>query len=206
MTGKKQRHCELAKQSDNRMERIENQSEFEQLFRQYYPKLCSIARGYVRERMLVEEIVSDVFIKFWTNRSRIIIHSSLQDYLFKSTQNACIDYLRTRPKQRSQTSYLEEELIVCATLADLGENPLDYIINNETEERLWQAIEELPERYRMTFKLRRIDELSYDEIAVKMSITKNTVKSNLRDAMAILREKLKDLILLVLLLAIIFCF
>jgi len=181
------------------VERINDQSEFEQLFRQYYPKLCSIAHGYVRERMLVEEIVSDVFVRFWSNRSQIVIHSSLKDYLFKSTQNACIDFLRAQKKQRSLTSFIDEEAIVCATLADLGEDPLDYIIKSETEKQIWKAIEELPERYRMTFKLRQLDDLSYDEIAEKMSITKNTVKSNLRDAMAILREKLKDLTLLLLL-------
>ena len=169
-------------------------SEFEQLFRQYYPILCRIAHGYVRERMVVEEIVNDVFVKFWNNRSQTIIHSSLKDYLFKSTQNACIDYLRANRKRRQDTSYIDEQEIVCATLADLGENPLDYIISTETRERIMKAIEELPERYRLTFKLSRIDELSYDEIAETMSISKNTVKSNLRDAMAILREKLKDLI------------
>jgi DNA-directed RNA polymerase specialized sigma24 family protein len=41
-----------------------------------------------------------------------------------------------------------------------------------------------------------MDELSYDEAAETMSISKNTVKSNLREAMAILRDKLKDLVIL----------
>ena len=185
-----------------KVNRIENITEFKQLFRQYYSMLCGIAHGYVRERMIAEEIVNDVFVKFWDNRSKIVIRSSLKDYLFKSTQNACIDYLRANRKYRRHTSYIDEQEIVCATLADLGENPLDYIISNETGQRIMEAIEELPERYRLTFKLSRIDELSYDEIAETMAISKNTVKSNLRDAMAILREKLKDLILY---LSLIFC-
>ena len=175
------------------MNRIETQMDFNQLFRQYYPILCRVAHGYVRDQMVVEEIVSDVFVKFWNNRSQIAIHSSLKDYLFKATQNSCIDYLRANRKRLQQTSYIDEQEIVCATLVDLGENPLDYIINDETEQRIKQAIEELPERYRLTFKLSRIDELSYDDIAETMSISKNTVKSNLRDAIAILREKLKDI-------------
>jgi RNA polymerase sigma-70 factor (ECF subfamily) len=145
--------------------------------------------------MVVEEIVSDVFVRYWNKQSQIVIHSELKDYLFKSTKNACIDYIRANQKHHAQTVYIDEQEIVCATLADLGEDPLDYIINSETEHRIRQAIEELPERYRLTFKLNRIDGFSYDEVAEKMSISKNTVKSNLRDAMAILREKLKDLIL-----------
>ena len=181
------------------MDSIVNKTDFEKLFRQYYPLLCRIAYGYVREHAVVEEMVNNVFIKFWNNRSNIEIHRSLKDYLFKSTQNMCIDYLRSYQKHRQRTSYIDEHKIVCATLADLSENPLDYIINHETEQRITEAIDELPERYRLTFKLSRLDELSYDEIANIMSISKNTVKSNLRDAMAILRDKLKDLIIMLLL-------
>ena len=173
--------------------RMISKTEFEQLFRQYYLILYNFAHGYVSDRMVVEEIVNDVFVRFWENRSHITIRSSPKDYLFKSTQNACFDYLRANEKRRRHTLYIDEQEIVCSTLADLGENPLDYIINLETRRRINQAIDELPERYRLTFSLSRIDNLSYDEIAEKMSISKNTVKSNLRDAMAILREKLKDL-------------
>jgi RNA polymerase sigma-70 factor (ECF subfamily) len=149
--------------------------------------------------MVIEEIVNDVFVKFWNYQSQIVIHSSVKDYLFKSTRNACIDYLRASQKYHRQTAYIDEQQIVCTTLADLGENPLDYLITHETGQRIMQAIDELPERYRLTFRLCRIDELSYDETAEIMSISKNTVKSNLRDAMAILREKLKDLVALLLL-------
>ena len=178
------------------MDRVATITDFEQLFRQHYPLLCRIAQGYVRERMVVEEIVDDVFVKFWNNRSQIIIHSSLKDYLVKSTQNSCIDYIRANRKRRRNTSYIDDEEIVCFSLADLGENPLDYLINAETGQKIMNAIEELPERYRLTFKLNRIDGLSCDQIAKKMSISKNTVKSNLRAAMANLREKLKDLVIL----------
>jgi RNA polymerase sigma-70 factor (ECF subfamily) len=175
-----------------------NKADFELLFKQYYPVLCSIARGYVRDRMVIEEIVDDVFVKFWNYRSHIVIHGSVKDYLFKSTRNACVDYLRANQKYQRQTEFIDEQQIVCDTLADLGEDPLDYMITNETGQRIMQAIDELPERYRLTFRLCRIDELSYDEVAEIMSISKNTVKSNLRDAMAILRKKLSDLAILLL--------
>jgi len=169
-----------------------SKTEFEQLFRQYYLTLCSITYGYVRDRMVIEEIVDDVFIKFWNYRTQIVIRSSIKDYLVKSTRNACIDYIRANQKYIQNTSSIDEQQIVCTTLADLDENPLEYIINQETGQRITQAIDELPERYRLTFRLCRIDELSYEETAEIMSVSKNTVKSNLRDAMAILREKLKD--------------
>ena len=176
------------------MNRIpESKEDFEKLFFQYYSVLCRIAHGYVYSSAVVEEIVSDVFVRLWNNRSTIIITSSIKDYLFKSVQNSCIDNLRAEKKQRQQTTYIDDNEISCTTLADLGENPLDYLVSNETEQRILKAIDELPERYQQTFKLRIFDELSYEEIAAKMGVTKNTVKSNLREARLELREKLKDI-------------
>ena len=157
--------------------------------------LCGIAFGYIRDSVVVEEIASDVFVRYWNNRSTIVIRTSIKDYLFKSVKNACIDYLRTEKKHRRKTLQLDDQTVVCNTLADLGENPIEYLIKEETEQRIMKAIDELPERYRLTFVLNRLDEMSYEEVAEAMGITKNTVKSNLRDALALLREKLKDLVL-----------
>jgi len=171
------------------------QYDFEQLFRRYYPILCGIAFGYIRDNVVVEEIASDVFVRYWNNRSTIVIRTSIKDYLFKSVKNACIDYMRTEKKHRRETLHIDDQTVVCNTLADLGENPLEYLIRSETEQRILKAIDELPERYRMTFILNRLDNMNYDEVAEMMGITKNTVKSNLREALALLREKLKNLTL-----------
>ena len=172
------------------------------MFRQYYPALCRIAYGYIRNRAINEEIVSEVFVKLWNNRDHIRVRTSIKDYLYKSTQNSCIDYLRSNQRRAASTVNLDHMETIHTTLADLDENPLDYIIHLETEKRILEAIEQLPERYRLTFKLNRMDELSYDEVAAAMGITRNTVKSNLRDALLLLKEKLKDISLLVLLMII----
>ena len=179
------------------MNRIpENKDDFERLFFQYYSVLCRIAHGYIHNTTIVEEIVSDVFVKLWNNRSTIVIHTSIKDYLFKSVRNICIDHLRAEKKQSQQTTYIDDNELSCTTLADLGENPLDYLVSNEAEQLIMKAIDELPERYQQTFKLRIFDELSYEEIAEKMGVAKNTVKSNLKEAKSGLREKLKDIMLL----------
>ena len=171
----------------------ENKGDFEKIFFHFYSVLYRIAIGYVHDENVVEEIVSDVFVKLWNNRTAITIHTSLRDYLYKSVQNTCIDYLRSEKYVRQQTTYIDDNELTCTTLADLGEDPLDYLVSNETEQLIMKAIDELPERYQYTFKLRIFDELSYEEIAEKMGITKNTVKSNLREAKIGLREKLKDI-------------
>ena len=180
------------------MNNPENKTDFEQLFRQYYSVLCSFARGYVRDMAIVEEIVSDVFVKYWHDQQSITIKVSLKDYLFKSVRNACIDYLRKEQKIQHKTSYIDDSNIECVTLADLGEDPLDYLISAETEQQIMKAIDELPERYKQTLILCRLEKMSHEEAAQVMGVTKNTIKSNLREVLAILMKKLKDINLILL--------
>ena len=180
------------------MDYICNKNDFEQIFRQYYFVLCGIARSYVRNMAIVEEIVGDVFVRYWNNRQNIAIRISLKDYLFKSVRNACIDYLRKEQKLQQKTSSIDDPEVVCTTLTDLGEDPLDYLISAETERQILKAIDELPERYRQTLVLCRLEEMNYDEAAQVMGITKNTIKSNLREALAILMKKLKNLSIIIL--------
>jgi RNA polymerase sigma-70 factor (ECF subfamily) len=158
----------------------QNRHDFEQLFRQYYSALYWIARGYIRSKPVTEEIVNDVFVKFWIYREQIRIHASVKDYLFRSVRNACIDCLRSEQKTRQQTAYFSDSEAVSSALADLGKNPFDYVVSSEMQGHIQKIIDELPPRYRMTFELTRMDDMSYEAAANSMGVTKNTVKSNLR--------------------------
>ncbi|MBN2349191.1 MAG: RNA polymerase sigma-70 factor [Bacteroidales bacterium] len=164
---------------------------FEQVFRRYYKMLCLEAKGYISAEYLVEEIVCDVFTKIWQNRESLYIQSSLKNYLIKSVHNKCIDYyryLKTHNNDEQRISEIHDHY----TLADLDEDPLDYIITQELEEKIKGAIESLPEQYKKAFKLSRFNNLSYSEIAVEMNISVNSVKTNIKNALVKLREKLKD--------------
>ena len=69
--------------------------------------------------------------------------------------------------------------------------------SQEDESRIITAIKELPQRYQETLKLRSFEKLKYSEIAQKMNISVNTVKSNLREAILILRKKLGILLIFI---------
>src|SRR5512145_2957109 len=152
---------------------------FEQIFKKYYTTLCFEARGYIGANHLVEEIVCDVFTKIWLNREAIQIKTSLREYLIKAVHNNCIDYYRHLKAQDKLKQGFGEKQEEWATLYDIGENPLDYIITQELEDQIAEAIETLPEQYKKTFKLSRFNDLTYDEIAVEMGISVNTVKTNI---------------------------
>lgn len=168
-----------------------NQIVFQQIFDAYYQLLCYEAMGYFRSELLVEEIVCDVFTRIWMNRGTLNITSSLREYLIKAVHNNCIDYYRIRKKQEKINLDMHSVREEFLSLADIGENPLDYILTKELEDRIADAINRLPEQYRKTFLLSRVHELTYEEIAVKMEISVNSVKTNIKNALAKLREELK---------------
>jgi RNA polymerase sigma-70 factor (family 1) len=171
---------------------------FEQVFKKYYATLCYEARGYLGANHLVEEIVCDVFTRVWQNRSSLQIKTSLREYLIKAVHNNCIDYYRHIKAQDKLKQGFGEKMGEVATLADIGENPLDYIITQEMEARINEAIEALPEQYKKTFKLSRFKDLTYDEIALEMGISVNSVKTNIKNALSKLRERLGDFLSLIL--------
>ncbi len=178
-----------------------NREAFEQVFREYYNMLCLEAKGYIHADHLVEEIVCDVFTKIWLNREKLFIKTSLKNYLIKSVHNNCIDYYRHQKFQDKWNHKGDSETTESYTLADLGENPLDYMISQELENRIKDAIESLPEQYKKTFKLSRFSDLSYAEIATEMNISVNSVKTNVKNALAKLRETLKDIFLILVMVA-----
>jgi len=168
-----------------------NVKQFEQVFKEFYGLLCYEARGYMKTNYLVEEIVCDVFTRLWLNRENLEIQSSLRDYLIKSVHNNCIDYYRHQKVQEKVMKQIDTEQKNQLTLLDLGEDPADYILTEELEIKIHKAIDSLPEQYKRTFKLSRFGQLTYEQVATEMGISVNSVKTNIKKALAILRKELK---------------
>lgn len=168
----------------------------QQIFKDNYKYLCYFAKGYVKDDRIVEEIVSDSFIKLWNNRNHLTRLSYVRNYLYTTVRNSCIDYYRKEKREIESTANIEDSPVMYNTLADLDEDPLDYLISKEDEAKILKAIDNLPERYKQTLMLSRFDKHSYEEIARIMNISTNTVKSNLRDAISKLRNELGDSLML----------
>lgn len=172
--------------------KMSNQAAFDTIFKKYYKALCYTAKGYFKNHFLVEEIVCDVFTKIWQNRNNLMITSSLRDYLLKAVHNNCINYYRMQKVQDRLKQGVDENQKKAFSLADIGEDPLEYTIAQELEKHLDEAIESLPDRYRQAFKLSRFKDMTYEEIAVEMGISINGVKINIKKALEHLRNKLGD--------------
>lgn len=163
---------------------------FRELYDVYYRRLFCIARQYLQDEFIAETIVSDVFFHLWESRKSLLIQTSLNAYLIRSVRNYSINYL--------QKNYVEKEVSlnnidITSPLLFLSDDyPLGRLIEKELAQKIHEEINALPEETRRVFVLSRIEELKHEEIATKLNISVNTVKYHIKQALSVLRERLKD--------------
>ncbi len=159
---------------------------FEMLFRTYYEPLCNYAYSFLRDKEDAEEVVQSTFLLVWEKRETLEIRTSLKSYLYAMVRNACLNVLK---HQKIRQRHEEEE----TALAERSRDAIAHTVaGNELEQRIQEAVEQLPEQCRMVFKLSRFEELKYSEIAEQLNISVKTVENHMGKALRIMRERLKE--------------
>ncbi len=154
-------------------------SAFEQLVREHQAMVFSLARHFLGDASLAEELAQDVFLQLYQNLSQIQSPRHLTFWLRRITSHRCIDHARRHGYQRPVS--LEQ---VPEPAAVVGQD--DPLLQG----RLERLVASLPERARMVIILRYQEDLEYHEIAEALDMPLNTVKSSLQRALGILRGKL----------------
>ena len=140
--------------------------------------MCLYALKSTSEEGLVEELVSDCFINIWENRGKIVIKSSVKNYIFLILRNSMIDFYR---KKRILTEPIEN-------ISEPADE--EYFDEQAQYAKLYATLENLPPQQRTILKLVVFDSLSYKEIAEKLNISKNTIKTQVARAYRLLKERL----------------
>ena len=159
---------------------------FEKLYHIYYDRLFRFAMHVVKNEMCCEEIVSDVFLNIWQNRGKLPSIEDLDAYLFKSVKNKALHYI---DKEKRRPGY--EELSVTIEYVPDDSDPESIMINDELNKFLADAIESLPEKCRVIFKLAREDGFPYKKISKILGISVKTIDAQMRIAKQKIEEALK---------------
>jgi len=155
---------------------------FSQLFDQYYPQMCFFAGKYLPDFDLARSVVQQVFVDLWVKREKISITRSVKSYLYNSTRNAAIDYLR---KQKSAISLDQAKENFQVPFRNLIEE-------SEVNDTINKAINELPEKCREVFVLCRHEGLKYSQIAERLNISVKTVEMQMGIAIKKMRNSLSE--------------
>jgi RNA polymerase sigma-70 factor (family 1) len=162
----------------HRVALLDDQQAYKELFTSLYSYLYHFARTLVRAKEPAEEIVSDVFIKVWEKRRDLKKIDNLKVYLYITTRNMAFNYLDKQ--KRTPTDHLED---IPAEFTSVYFDPEQLMITADMLTLIQKAIDQLPPKCRMIFKLVKEDGLKYREVAEIMNVSVKTVENQLAIAL-----------------------
>lgn len=159
------------------------QVSFETLFLTYFAFLHEVSFYIVNNEETARDLVQDFFLKCWHRKEKLHRIRDFKSYAFRSVKNASLSWLE-QIRKTSTGNYFDMDK--APSQQEITEN---FQEENARNKALWEAIDKLPQQRRVVFLMSNRDDLSYRQIADKLSISVNTVKTQIRLALQYLREE-----------------
>jgi len=163
---------------------------FNTLFERYWEKLFSTVFSVCPDKEVCSEIVHDIFLNLWLKREKLQIEY-FKGYITASARYQV--YRHVKSIKRKSIEYREELDFGNLVSVNDGENNIRY---RELEKKVEEELEVLPGRCREIFTLSRIQQLTNDEIAAQLDISKRTVENQLTHALRHLRLSIRHFLVL----------
>ena len=159
---------------------------FEQLFKTHFRGLHAYAITILKDEMMGEEIVQNVFFKVWEKGQLLEIETSPKAYLYKAVYHDCLNYLKHKKVRSAHAMHVVRQS------NDQVENASVKLLQGELKEHIHIAVNELPEQCRTIFQMSRFEGLKYQEIADEMGLSVKTIENQMGKALKLLRIKLAE--------------
>lgn len=157
---------------------------FEDVYKYYYKGLCAYA-GRMVPLCVAEEIVQTAMMWVWENRMSLILDLSLKSLLFTIVRNKALDNA-AHVKLRERI----HEVILKKTESKFDDP--DFYLGDELYRLFADALSRLPEHYRLSFEMSRIEGKTHMQIAAELGISPQAVNYQISEAMKRLKKDLKD--------------
>lgn len=162
-----------------------SETAFKKIYLNYHGSLYRMALKFVKSEELAKEIVQDVFVKIWENRSQINSSLSFSSFIFRIAHNHIFNLL----KRASKEATIKNEILAAAeTASNYTENE---VLSAEYETLAIDAIEQLPPQRKLIFKLCRNEGKSYEEVSYTLGISKSTVRDHMVKAIKFIKDYLQ---------------
>lgn len=168
-----------------------NITAFEMLLLKYEKMIYNIAYRMFNNREDACDITQEVCLKFYKSLSKCAGRESVKSWIYTIAYNTCIDEIRKRKKNNTLSldmQSVDNDGSLLDTLASNEHEPESRLINKEKNMKIADAVNSLPENYRMYIILRDINGLSYKEISEITGHGSGTVKSGISRARGSLRR------------------
>lgn len=175
-----------------------NERAFEVLVKRYQAKLTSYINLIVRDREIAVDLAQEAFIRVYRNAGSYRGEYQFSTWLYRIATNLAIDEMRRRTRggrffAQNILDWLRPGERAPVT-PDTRHSPDRRLGQKEQMLKLQRAIHSLPEKYRLAFILREVQEFSYEEAAEILKVSPGTAKSRVHRAKTLLREKLAGVV------------
>jgi len=163
---------------------------FGQIVRTHQERLFGFIYGLVGSFDMAEDIVQESFIKSYQALSRFRVGENFYPWLSRIARNLAYNQLAREEKKQSLDKLTESGFDPIES--DPG--PIEKLLESENKKRFYNALLQMPAKFRAVFVLRQFEGMDYYQIASYLKIPPGTVDSRLYRARKFLMEKLEDLL------------
>ena len=158
-------------------------SAFDELFEKYSSIIFHFALSILKSKEDAEEIVQNTFLALWEKRQSVDHKQPFKPFIFTIAYNSTIDTFRRKAKEKKYRDYF---LVNASIFYDQEE----FQLSSDLLYNLDRIIDELPERRKQIFKLRKEKGLSHKEIADELSISTKTIENSINLAVKYIKSQI----------------
>ena len=168
---------------------------YQAVFRRYYSSLLFYATRLVGSEEEAEDVVQDVFVELWKRKESIEIGDQIQAFLYRAVYTRALNVLKHRDIKNSYEAAMQEVYNKRALFYQPDDNDvLKRIEDRELRKHIISAIDELPEKCKLVFKLSYLHNMKNKDIAETMDVSLRTVEAHMYKALKFLRSRLEGYI------------
>lgn len=164
---------------------------FTQAYERYHKLLYVLAYRYLMNADMAKDAVQHVYTRLWEFRSELRVGISLKNYLFTMTKNHVLNLIR------NENSAIMKNYEMAQSAPAYEDNLIENLEKKELMSSFYKAVDMLPAQKREICMMKVREELTNQEIAERMNLSVNTIKTHYSEALKLLRTHLSKMLIIV---------
>ncbi len=157
---------------------------FRVVFDIYSAKLYNFSFRFLKNKEQCQEVVQETFLSFWVNRAKLDAQYPLAPFLYTITRRLTLNSLRKIANSETAINKL------WINIQKVSNETEELVMHDDLRRFTEEVLTKLPRQQQLVYRMSRQEDLSYDEIAEELNISRNTVRNHLVAALKTLKTQL----------------
>lgn len=171
---------------------------FEDSFLAYLNKIEHFAFSYLKNREDSKNIAQEAFYTLWQNREKVDFENGVFPYLLTITRNKCLNALKKQNNRFKYEDFQQKNFKSFINYNSLSDLSSVNIYSKEVEALYKRCLNDMPDKIKQTFILTRTNKFSNEQVAKILGVSVKTVESRITQGFKLLKEYLKDYLIIIL--------